>query len=74
MPEEAAIEVMQPDRWIRLDSDRYCCECSKNLEAGQRVLHFPFTNNIYCYRCSRLLTGKLEEKRRYKRGEYMPPA
>ena len=72
MPE---LTDLPPDRWIYLDRDRYCCECSTLIEAGKKALEFPFTKNIYCYKCSRLLTGKLaNDKRRYERNEYMPPA
>lgn len=66
------LKDLPPDRWIYLDRDRYCCECSTLIEAGKKVLEFPFTHNIYCTRCSRLLIGKLEEGgRRFK--EFMPP-
>ena len=65
---------LPPDRWIYLDRPRYCTNCSVEIEVGKKALFFPFTTSTYCYRCARLLTGKLEERRRYKRGEYMPPA
>jgi len=74
MPELPDLTDLPPDRWVYLDRPRYCTNCSVEIEAGKKALFFPFTNNIYCYKCSRLLTGKLaSDKRRYKRGEYMPP-
>lgn len=70
MPE---LKELPPDRWIYLEGPRYCTNCSVEIEAGKKALLFPFTTSAYCYRCARLFTGKPEEKRRYKRGEYMPP-
>ena len=69
-------ETLPAPIWQWLERDRYCCmpDCGKELEAGTKALFFPHTHSVYCRKCSRLLTGKLaSDKRRYKRGEYMPP-
>jgi len=73
MPELPDLTDLPPDRWVYLDRPRYCTNCSVEIETGKKALFFPFTQSHYCYRCARLFTGKLEERRRYKRGEYMPP-
>jgi len=73
---EAVAETLPAPVWQWLDRDRYCTSCSKEIEAGSKVLFFPFTQSIYCRRCARLFSNKWKEEthRRSKRGEYMPPA
>jgi len=73
MSDLSDLKDLPPDRWVFLERPRYCTNCSVEIEAGKKALFFPFTTSVYCYRCSRLLTGKLEKgSGRYKR-EYMPP-